>query len=176
MRSPSLVEMQRGERGCGAFSSVMSCTVHMCQCGEWSFLLTPCLNQGRSFCVPVPQELKGLFPLHKKVFGEKKRGRENECMIPASWNFPYSDSFVALDSGPWLSAHQLHLPKMQTGVFCGFWFYWVCSLVGCFCFVWLDFFRKTFSSVPSKNTVMFACNLIQQCVSWHDKKVNLQSA
>lgn len=114
----------------------------MCQCGEWSFLLSPCLNQGRSFCVPVPQELKGLFPLRNKVFGEKKRGRENECMIPASWNFPYSDSFVALDSGPWLSAHQLHLPEMQTGVFCGFWFCWVCSLVGYFCFVWLDFFLE----------------------------------
>lgn len=171
------MEMQRVERGCGAFSSQSCPARSTCvSVGNGHFFSLLVSTREEASVLPVPQELKGLFPLHKKVFGEKKRGRENECMIPASWNFPYSDSFVALDSGPWLSAHQLHLPKMQTGVFCGFWFYWVCSLVGCFCFVWLDFFRKTFSSVLSKNTVLFACNLIQQCVSWHDKKVNLQSA
>lgn len=91
---------------------------------------------GKRLLCTCASGIKGLLLLCKKVFGRKKRKR-NEPMIPASWNFPYSDSFVALDSGPWLSAHQFHLPEMQPGVFCGFWFCWVFWLVGYFVFVFL---------------------------------------
>lgn len=71
----------------------------------------------------------------RKCLGRKR----NEHVITASWNLAYSDSFVPLDSGPWLSALQLHLPEMQTGFFCGF---WVCWLVGWFGILGFLFFRK----------------------------------
>lgn len=128
LRSPSLVELQWVERGSSAFSTQ--------SCPTWSKGVS--VGNGHFFSVLVSnwegasvylclrnEKTCSLFV--KKCLGGKKSKR-NERVIPASWTFPYSDGFVAPDSGPWLSALQLHLPEMQTGFICGFWVCWLVRL------------------------------------------------
>lgn len=92
-RSPPLKELQWVERGSSAFfHAVVSSTVQVCQCVEWLFLLSPCLNKGRSFWLPVLLgEWKGLSLLCKsglwKNMQEMWTCYSSKLELPLSWRF-----------------------------------------------------------------------------------------